>query len=150
MASLEKDKVTFFNASVLETFHVGFGELCYIHDENIRAINQLISNERNDIPANYHRLPDHLAQKYYPKYYSRNYTTMDSVFDPVINCNRECRPLNHPADFVSTLSGRRLLRLYKYLNGIDLADYVTDAEFEHNEFLTDLNSSGYCSPYIIS
>ena len=149
-ANLENDVLTFFNVSIIEVFQVGFGELCHIHDDNVRAINQLIVAERNEIPETYKRLPKYIAEKYYPRYYSGNYTALDMVFNPTINCNRECRPMHHPADFISTLNGRRLLRLYTTLNGLDLAEYVKDIEFEHNEFISDLNSCGYCSPNIIT
>ena len=147
---LTRDKLPFFNVSVLEAFQVGFGQLCYIHDHNIVAINQMINNKKNSIPVNYNKLPDRMARQYYPNFYTGNYTALHYVSEPMINCNRKCRPITVPEDFSSSLNGRRLLHLYKYMSGLDLKDYVIQTELEHASFITDLNSVGYCSPYIIS
>ena len=145
-ASLQ-DKLTYFGVPILETYHVGFGELCSVPDQVIAAINQKIRNE-TVVPLAVRRLPKEIKQKYFPKFVQDNFDSFTHLFEEVGDCNKECRPIPHFQPYMSTENGRRQMRRYAYDENLRQDWALILSNSIHTKFINDLNESGYCSPFV--
>ncbi len=73
ISDIDKYNLTYFeNIPVREAFQLGYGDLCYIFDQMIRPINQMLKNEKPPEPVALQRLktqlPPDILTKYYPKF----------------------------------------------------------------------------------
>ncbi|XP_054161634.1 uncharacterized protein LOC128959653 [Oppia nitens] len=156
LTNLETDMLTdFTNTSIKETFQIGFGELCYIHDHFVRPINHLIKGVKPTVPEAIKRLktslPDKLFEKYFPKFalYPNEVTFFDYLFPDVDNCANVCKPMPIAKRFVDTPEGRRVWDLFKNALNLDITHAIKTSEDNYLTFMQHLNESNYCSPYVV-
>lgn len=134
---------------MLEIYQVGFGEQCYIYDEFIKPINQLIRGEQNYIPTAIRRLPQYVKDTYVPALNSPNLTVFEHAFVEVGDCNKDCKPIPYFQRYNDTQNGRRQLVALSYDLGVDLGPLIQYSEPLYIEVINDLNRLGYCSPYVL-
>ena len=146
-ANIATDNITYYNIPVVDTYHVGFGELCSIPDQIVIAINQKIRNETT-VPLAVRRLPPSVKKQFFPKFMTNRFDAFDHMFEEVGECNKRCRPIPHFQRYVSTENGRRQLRRYAYDLNIPIDWVLILSQEFHSIVLKELNKSGYCSPYV--
>lgn len=154
-ADIERDFFTYYSSiRVKESFQIGFGEMCYIHDQLIKPINDIIHNRRSELPNVVNglkkSLPYKLFAKYYPKFASNSATFFD-YFLPDVRIsykNSNCGEIPIALAYNSTPNGRRQLYKFKSDAYIDVTPDVFEAEDEYYSFMKDLRSYQYCSPYL--
>jgi hypothetical protein len=155
ISDIDSDFLTYYkNISVKESFQIGFGDLCYIHDQMIKPINQLIRNEKNAEPEAIKRLrtslPATTFARYFPKFalYPNEVNFFDYVLPQVGDCNtNQCRPMPTALRFTDTDNGRRQFKSFIKAANFDITPLVTVAESYYYEFINELNRYHYCSPY---
>jgi hypothetical protein len=140
------------NVPVIETFQVGFGDLCWVHDQHIKPINSLIKNEEIEVPIAIKRLPQTLLRNFYLKLLSGNFTFLHYNFPEVGDCNRNslrerCRRMPLMQSFLSTANGRRQLSHFQFDAGFDISPAVLFSETVYYDFMYEMSKSNYCSPY---
>jgi tyrosinase len=155
LTDIEKDTLVYYdNIPVKEAFQLGYGDLCYIYDQLVRPINQMLKNEKTPEPVALKRLktqlpPDILA-KYFPKFAQtqNNLTFIDYLFDDVGYCNPNpnCRPMRIALRFNDTENGRRQWKAFKEDLNSDLTVLLNPAQDFYYEMMKDLNEN-YCSVY---
>jgi len=153
-ANIESDYLTYYkDIRVKETFQIGFGELCYIPDQMIKPINDMIKNKRAKLPIAAQRLvnslPNDLLAKYFPKFAANNANFFDHLFPDVGNCplNR-CEPMPIALSYNSTANGRRVLANFRDDVNTDETGDIYRSENSYYKFMNDLNNNHYCSPYV--
>ncbi len=156
---IENDFLTYYkNTSIKETFQVGFGDLCYIHDQFIKPINEIMRKEERSqgLPEAVHRLksalPDRLFKRYFPKFVLKpnKVTFFDYILRDVGNCNPvepNCRDMPVAQKFTSTPAGLRQWQRFIYEANYNVTPLVTEAENIYYEFMSYLKKYNYCSPY---
>jgi hypothetical protein len=151
-ANIHTDYLTYFDKTLVkEVFQVGFGDLCWVLDQLIKPINQLINNEKTELPIAVNRLPK--SRIYFPKFYSGDLTFFDYNLPNVGNCNRHslrklCKSMPLTQPFTSTANGRRQLFRFKFDENLDLSYTVLLGENIYYNFMIDMLNAQYCSPYI--
>lgn len=153
--NIENDVLSYFNkTTIAETFQVGFGDLCWIHDQMIKPINRLIKNEREEVPTAIKRFPKPILQKYYPKIFSGNFTFFDYTLAEVGDCNKgspekKCKPMPESHSFMSTANGRRQMHRFLIFDGwTDTSVLALYSENRYYEFMVKMAEADYCSPYV--
>ena len=131
-----------------ETFWTGFGEHCYIADQLIRPNNNLMRGIKDPTPTAAKRIPQWVAEKYYPNFNRGNFSAFSSTFTEVGECNHICHPIPKPTFMRETEAGRRQYEAFIYDDGFDLAPTIDYHERIFYRLWLDLNKSGYCSPYV--
>jgi hypothetical protein len=154
-ADIDKDYLSFYSeVSVKESFQVGFGELCYIHDQFIRPINDIMRNKKRPQPIAIQRLrsalPPMAFSTYFPKFAAENATFFDYFLPDIGNCpvHDKCRVMPIAKPYNSTPNGLRQLERFKFDAGLDLTPLVFQAETAYYTFNNDLRNYEYCSPYV--
>ena len=148
-ASIRTDTLTGApNVRIKELFWVGFGDLCYITDQMVEPINKLWKGIKEPVPTIAKRLPKWVLEKYFPIFNSGNFSGLSHTFEEVGDCNKRCLPLPKPTVMRDTEQGRIQFEAYRYDQGLDLSSLVRMAEDKYLKMWSDLNSSGYCSPYV--
>jgi hypothetical protein len=135
---------------------VGFGEMCYIHDQLIKPINDIVRNRRPELPdvvlVLRKSLPYKIFAKYFPKFASNSATFFDYFLPDVgIDYNNYCKICDEipvALKFNSTPNGKRQLDRFRYDADTDITHEVYEAENQYYRFITDLRYFDYCSPYI--
>ena len=146
---IRKDRLTGIpSVSIRETFQIGFGDFCYITDQLVRPINNLWKGIRDPIPTSLKRLPRWILKKYFPLFYSGNFSAISHTLEEVGNCNTECFPIPKQTMIRETEQGRRQLEAFAFDEGFDFAPNYDWSERQIYEMWSDLNQSGYCSPYV--
>lgn len=160
ISDIENDVFTYYtNITVKESFQVGFGELCYIHDQLIKPINQIIKNEKRKLPKAVQRLksslPKKLFKRYFPKFalFPNRVTFFDHVLPEVGDCNPTkpnglCNHMPLAQRFTSTENGRRVWDDFIHLANFNVTPHVLAAEDTYFDFMNHLNKYHYCSPYV--
>jgi hypothetical protein len=152
---IEKDTLTYYdNILVKEAFQLGYGDLCFIHDQMIRPINQLLKNEKPPEPVGLQRLktqlPPTLLAKYFPKFAQtpNNLTFFDYFYDNVGDCNPNpnCRPMPIALRFNDTENGRRQWKAFEEDLNSNITGVLNAAQDFYYEMMNDLNEN-YCSVY---
>jgi tyrosinase len=155
LTDIDKDTLTYYeNITVKETFQLGYGELCFIHDQMIRPINQMLKNEKSPEPVALQRLKTQLSPpllaKYFPKFAQtpNNLTFFDYVLDNVGDCNPNpnCRPMPIALRFNDTENGRRQWKAFEEDPNSYLTSGLILAQDFYYEMMKDLNEN-YCSVY---
>jgi hypothetical protein len=103
--NIEKEVLTYYKTKIVETFQIGFGDLCWIPDQMIKPINRLIKNEREEVPTALKRLPQSILKQYYPRIFSGNFTFFDYLLPEVGDCNKgfpekKCKPMPEMQTFM--------------------------------------------------
>lgn len=132
---------------VRQMFWFGFGDLCYIADQLVRPINNLMKGVADPVPEALRRLPKPVLMKYFPRLLRINKTSLLHMFEDVGDCNQECKPLPKPTFMGETEQGRRQFRAYQY----DVYDDTSDASKAEQliySLWSDLDYHHYCSPYV--
>lgn len=126
--------------------------MCSVTDRDVERALYLSSNTRPPLPRAVQRLRDTLPsavfQKWWPNFYSGNYSALDIDFYDVGNRNRgpNCRRLPRVEQYDDTRKGRRVVEMFKYLQ--QNSQYLLyGGEQIANQFIEEMNSYGYCSPY---
>jgi hypothetical protein len=151
------DNLTYYkNIPVADTFLVGYGDQCYIYDQLVRPINQLMNKETIPEPEAIRRLrnslPTQIFAKYYPRFHFSNES--ESIFDSILpdvgHCNPKpvCKPMPIAPKFTDTDNGRRQYKAFIEDANFDITQFVVPAEEYYYQFMDDLNKV-YCSPYVI-
>jgi len=152
--NLEKDYLSYYNnISIIETFQIGFGDLCWVHDQHIKPINRLIKNEKSEVPTAIKRIPPLMMKRFYPKFYSGNYTVFSYTLPEVGDCNRDsqrqrCKSMPVLQPFLYTANGRRQMRSFLLDAHVDSATVATYSESAYYDFMADMLKHQYCSPYV--
>ena len=146
-ANIATDVLTHYKVPVVDVFHVGFGELCSVTDQIVIAINQKIRNETT-VPLAVQRLPLSVKKQFFPKFVNNKFDAFDHSFEEVGDCNRRCRPIPYFQRYDSTENGRRQLRRFAYDLNLKYDNIVIESNKFHLNLITELNKSGYCSPYV--
>jgi hypothetical protein len=152
-SNLYRDYLTYYsNTSIIESLQIGFGDLCWVHDQHIKPINSLIKNEKIEVPIAIKRLPQNILKKFYPQFLSANYNIFTYVLPEVGDCNRNsmskrCRRMPLMQSFLSTANGRRQLSHFKFDAGFDISPAVLFSETVYYYFMYEMSKSNYCSPY---
>jgi hypothetical protein len=156
---IENDFLTYYkNTTIRETFQVGFGDLCYIHDQFIKPINEIMRNDEKSrpLPEAIHRLklslPDRLFKLYFPKFALKpnKVTFFDYILRDVGNCNPvkpNCRDMPIARKFTSTPAGLRQWKRFMYESRYNVTPLAIEAENIYYEFMFLLKKYKYCSPY---
>jgi hypothetical protein len=127
LIDIEKDSLTYYeNITVIEVFQVGYDDFCFIQDQMVLPINQIIKNQKLPEPVAFQRLknqlPSPLLAKYFPKYEQNpnNLTFFDFIFDNVVDCNPNpnYRPMPIELEFNETENGRRQMTRYEISWGL--------------------------------
>ena len=100
LTDLNRDTLPVFtDISVKEAFQLGYGELCFVYDQLIQPINQLIKGHKSPVPKAIHKLkavlPKDLFELYYPKFalYPNKLTFFDHMMPDIPDhCNTVCHP----------------------------------------------------------
>ena len=100
------------------------------------------------MPTAAKRLPQWIADKYFPKIYSNNFSGVSHTLEEVGECNAKCLALPKPTFLIETENGRRQLQAYRYDEGTDSGSTFELMEQKLYKLWLDLNRSGYCSPYV--
>ena len=158
-SNLESDHLTYFeNVTVKEVFQIGYGDMCYIYDQMIKPINDIIKNKKHELPEYVHRMRSTLTDEkfsyYFPKFalHADEVTYFDYVLPDVGKCNAIqtngfCSKIPVAQKFTETENGlRQWLRFVK--DGFDLTPNIVIAENLYEQFIKDLIHNNYCSPYI--
>jgi hypothetical protein len=155
ISDIEKDNLTYYeNIPVKETFQLGYGDLCYIYDQMIRPINQMLKREKTPEPVPLKRLktqlPYNILAKYFPKFAlnPNNLTFFDYLFNNVGDYNPypKCRPMPIALRFNDTGNGRRQYKAFKEAANFDLTPLLNPAQDFYYQMMKDLNNY-YCSVY---
>jgi len=159
-SDIDTDTFNYYrNITVKESFQLGYGELCYIHDVLIEPINDIIKKKKLELPLAYYRLksalPQSIFEKYFPKFAlcPEGVSYFDYDFPDIGNCNplRDgiCRKMPIALNMTETANGRRQYEAFANtsLGGIDLTGVYNGGESLYVQFMKDLNDYGYCSPY---
>ena len=160
-ADIDKDNLLpYSNMSVKEAFLVGYGNYCYIHEELIEPINNIINNKKQELPIAVQRLKECLSPQKFERYFPKfalcpdKVTAFDYDLPDVGNCNAKqpngtCRPMKVAKKFTDTANGRRQWELFKYDKDtkLDITPLIIPEEAFYEEFMRDLIDCGYCSPY---
>ena len=146
-ANIATDVLIHYKVPVVNIHHLGFDVLCSVTDQIVIAINQKIRNERT-VPTAVRRLPRSVKQKFFPKFVTNNFDAFDHAFEEVGDCNRRCRPIPYFQRYNSTDNGRRQLRCFAYDLNLPLDWILIESNEFHLNLITELNKSGYCSPYV--
>src|SRR4051812_6186684 len=62
------------SVTIRELFWVGFGDLCFIPDQLVRPINNIMKGIRDPIPTAAKRLPKNILKQYFPAFFSGNFS----------------------------------------------------------------------------
>ena len=136
------------SVKVKEMFWVGFGDLCYITDQLVKPINNLWNGVEDTIPSAAKRFPKWIVEKYFPYFHQGNFTSLAHKLEEVGDCNKACLPIPRPTLMRDTEQGRRQFEAYRYDEGLDQTEDVeVDEQYFYNLW-SELNSAGYCSPYV--
>ena len=134
---------------------VGFGDLCYIHDQLIRPINDIMHKIERDQPiaikALMETLPKKTFDRYFPKFAAETATPFDHFFPDIGYCSlekTECPPIPIALRYNSTANGLRQLERFRFDGGLDVTPLTFQAETLYYSFMNELRANGYCSPYI--
>ncbi len=152
-SNLYRDYLTYYsNVSIIESLQIGFGDLCWVHDQHIKPINSLIKNEKIEVPVAIKRLPQNILIKFYPQFLSGNYNIFNYILPEVGDCNRNslrkrCRRMPLMQSFLSTANGRRQLSHFQFDAGFDTSSTVLFSETAYYYFMYEMSKSNYCSPY---
>jgi tyrosinase len=155
ISDIDKDTLTYYdNIPVKEAFQVGYGDLCFIHDQIIRPINQMLKNEKSPEPIAVQRLksqlPPDILRKYFPKFShnTNNLTFFDYIFNNVGDCNPnpKCRPMPIAPQFNDTENGRRQYKAFQNDANFDSTIFLKPAQEFYYQMMKDLNEN-YCSVY---
>lgn len=137
------------------TLQVGFGDLCYIHDQFIRPINDMVHKIDREYPVAVKILLESLPLlsfgKYFPKFATKTATFFDHFFPDVGHCplsKTECRPIPFALTYNSTANGLRQLERFRFDGGLDVTPVTLRAETLYYTFMEELRQSKYCSPYV--
>ena len=157
IADLKRDVLPeFTDISLIETFQLGYGELCYVHDQLIKPINQLMKGHYSPIPKAVERLkttlPETLFELYYPKFalYPNKVTIFDHMMTEIPDhCNAICRPTPVAYNYVDTPEGLRAWNRFKNDLGMDMTKVLTEIEKSYLRFMGFINGYQYCSPYVV-
>ena len=134
--------------TIRQMFWIGFGDICYIPDQLVRPINNLMKGIRDPIPTAAKRLPQSIKQKYFPNFYSGNFSGFSHTFEEVGECNAKCLPLPKPTFMRETEIGRRQFEQYVHDVGFNAGPTVDFYERKMYRLWEDLNWYKYCSPYV--
>ncbi len=153
-SNIENDYLTYFNnTSVREALQVGFGDLCSINDQHIKPINRLIRGQKSKVPEAITRLPPHLFKKYYPKFYSGDFSFFNYVLPDVRDCNQNsmrhrCKAMPVLEPFLSTAYGISQMKRFASDDRVDITLGVFFSESIYYDFMSDMTKAQYCSPYV--
>ena len=148
-ANIFKDTLTGVPwVTIREVFWIGFGDYCYIPDQLVRPINNLMKGIRDPIPTAAKRLPKWILEKYFPAFNSGNFSALSHTLEEVGECNTEWGTLPEPTWMRNTEQGRRQFEAFRFDEGIDLSPDIEMIEGVYKKMWFDLNQSGYCSPYV--
>ena len=155
IADINRDILPVFDVPIKESFQLGYGELCYVYDQLIKPINQLIKGKYSPLPVAAKRLravlPKKLFDVYYPKFalYPNKVTIFDHLMPDIPDhCNVACRSTPVAHNFKDTPEGLRVLDHYKNDLGLDLTPSVTEWENSYLRLMGFVNQYQYCSPYV--
>ena len=144
------DLITGTRATVREIFWLGFGDLCYVPDQFVKPINNIMTGQSDPIPIAIKRMPKPIIKKYFPDFLSKNISAMSHLFEEVGDCNRECRPIPKPTFQMETEQGRSQKEAFVFDNGEDTVNQSNTGELKNYYFWLDLIKYNYCSPYVTS
>ncbi|CAG2108021.1 unnamed protein product [Medioppia subpectinata] len=158
-ADIENDYLTYYEkARIKEIFQIGFGDMCYIHDQLVQPILDIVAKKRPKLPKMARNLrkmlPNDVYENYFPKFAAKTATFFD-YFLPVVHNGVHkpkgyCNELPIALSYNSTPNGRRLLGQLQTLAGIDVTPEALNAEQQYYEFIDDMNKYRYCSPYLLT
>ena len=134
--------------TIRETFWIGFGDYCYIPDQLVRPINNVMKGLKDPIPTSVQRLPQWVIAKHFPAFHSGNFSGLSHTLEEVGDCNTRCLPLPKPTFMRDTEQGKRQFEVFRFVNGLDITSKVEFFEHRMNQLWTDLNGPGYCSPHV--
>ena len=135
--------------TIRETFWIGFGDYCYISDQLVRPINNLMKGIRDPIPTAAKRLPKWITKKYFPNFRTLgNFSALSHTFEEVGECNAKCLPLPKPTFMRETEIGRRQFEVYAFDEGLDEGAGIDFYERRLYRLWSDLNKAKSCSPYV--
>ena len=146
------------DVTVKEMFQVGYGELCYIHDQLVRPILNIMSNKPTKVPKSVTNLQKALQEKvfefYFPKMLQKTATPFDYILPDVPKSSKHhylkgCKDIPVALHYASTSNGRRLLEAMATKANIDITPNVLAAEQQYYEFMKALKRYRYCSPYVL-
>jgi tyrosinase len=157
ISDIDKDNLTCYeNIPLREAFQLGYGDLCYIYDQMIRPINQMLKNEKPPEPVALKRLksqlPYDILTKYFPKFAQtpNNLTFFDYTFDNVGNCNSgqppNCRPMPIAIGFKDNANNRRQYEAFQKAANYDSTPLLDRYQDFYYQMMNDLNKY-YCSIY---
>jgi tyrosinase len=155
ISDIDKDNLTYFeNIPLREAFQLGYGDLCYIYDQLVRPINQMLKREKTPEPVALKRLktqlPYDILAKYFPKFarIQYNLTFFDYLFDNVGDCNPKpkCRPMPTALGFNYTENNRRQYKAFQEAANFDITPFLNPAQDFYHQMMKDLNNY-YCSVY---
>ena len=159
-ADLQNDYLTYYeDVRVKEVFQVGYGELCYIQDQLVRPILDIISNKKPKIPKTVihlkKSLPDKAFKRYFPKFAANTATPFDYLLPDVGKSFKlkkkylkGCKDLPVALGYESTPNGRKFLKVMATEANIDVTPDVLYAEQQYFKFMKTLKRYRYCSPYV--
>lgn len=149
--NIRTDKTCFYNTSVLDSFHVGFGQQCSVCDQVVQAINQELKRN-GSISTDYlsKNANRGILQKF-PFILNPSPMTAFPHFPPEPNeCNRQCRPMPSAPRYDDTEEGRRKLYGIAEVGGAQLAIAMRTSDFFIRSANALLNLFGFCSSYVSS
>ncbi len=154
LSDIDTDVLTYYrNVKIRESFQIGFGELCFIHDKLIRPINDIMMNKKLVIPEAVQRMKNTLPYDLFLSYFP-NFADSLSYFDFILpdigsNCNQKpnCRAMPVAKKFLSDRNGIRQYERLIYDANFNVTPFLHASEKIYYKFMDDLYRYGYCSPY---
>ena len=150
--NITTDKICYYNTSILDSFHVGFGEQCSVCDQVIQAINQEIKNNASVAT------PDYLT-RYATNQLFTNFPFISNL-SPITafphfpaepkECNRKCRSMPSPPKYDDTEQGRRQLAEISKVGGYQFGLIMRTSDTFIRTANAMFNTFGFCSSYVSS
>jgi hypothetical protein len=145
-ANLTTDTMCHYNTPVVDTWHLGFGEMCFVCDQVVLAINQMLNNQTVSNGALHKSLSKKIRLKS-----SKTMNPLNTVFTEraidASECNPQCNPMPYPPSYLSDANNRRQLEKMTNNWGLNLGAPMQLSDVIINVLITLFNKSGFCSAY---
>lgn len=152
-ANISSDIFCHYNTPVLNTWHLGFGDQCFICDKMVKSINLELSQQSTGIAKRYtKRFSKNIRPKLYrmiSKWNPFQTLGLHQTADPSV-CNPGCIPQPLPPSYTSNENGRRQLKAYRNEWNLNLYLPMLISDFVINGMVRLFNGFAFCSAYVTS
>lgn len=155
-ANIETDTFCGFNTSVYDSWFTGFGEMCYVCDNVVLAINSELSTASRNRSTGFvdkllETLPESIRSKLLPL---TSRVTLLQMFDSEIpdhkECNPNCDPMPLPPNYLGDDNHIRQVEDYIKEPGANQWYVLPVPDLMLNAVVRWLNFQGHCSPWVTS